>query len=192
MYMYIYIPSAEQLRRSSTADAERDFLIDNLLVRIRFIIALNRWTGLAPWEFAFTFPGGLASTLLTRDLHFLPARFSLLHLTPSNYRIGILYLAHRALIVASRAILYLTPDTVQPAEHKQACFLSLSHTLSLAHTRTLFLSHTLSHTLSLSVCSTVYRPPAQPLPHGYGYLLHPTPYTLHPAPYTLIPKLQTL
>jgi len=29
---------------------EREFLIDNLLVRIQFIIAMIRWTGLAPWE----------------------------------------------------------------------------------------------------------------------------------------------
>ena len=29
---------------------ERDFFIDNLLVRIHFIIVMIRWTGLAPWE----------------------------------------------------------------------------------------------------------------------------------------------
>ena len=33
-------------RRSS----EREFLIDKLLVRIRFIIEMIWWTGLAPWE----------------------------------------------------------------------------------------------------------------------------------------------
>ena len=27
---------------------EREFFIDNLLVRIYFFIAMNRWTGLAP------------------------------------------------------------------------------------------------------------------------------------------------
>ena len=31
--------------------AERQFFIDNLLVRIHFIIVVIRWTGLAPWEF---------------------------------------------------------------------------------------------------------------------------------------------
>jgi len=31
---------------------EREFFIDNLLVRINFIIVMIRWTGLAPWEFA--------------------------------------------------------------------------------------------------------------------------------------------
>ena len=30
---------------------EREFFIDNLLVRIHFIIVMLRWTGLAPWEF---------------------------------------------------------------------------------------------------------------------------------------------
>jgi len=44
---------------------ERDFFIDNLLVRIHLIIVMIRWTGLAPWEFAFPFPGSLTSTFLT-------------------------------------------------------------------------------------------------------------------------------
>ena len=43
---------------------ERDFFIDNLLVRIHFIIVVIRWTGLAPWEFEFPFPGSLTSTFL--------------------------------------------------------------------------------------------------------------------------------
>jgi len=30
---------------------EREFFIDNLLVRIHFIIVMIWWTGLAPWEF---------------------------------------------------------------------------------------------------------------------------------------------
>ena len=33
--------------------SEREFFIDNLLVRIHFNIVLIRWTGLAPWEFEF-------------------------------------------------------------------------------------------------------------------------------------------
>ena len=32
---------------------ERDFFIDNLLVRIHFIIVMIGWTGLAPWELEF-------------------------------------------------------------------------------------------------------------------------------------------
>ena len=39
-------------------------IIDNLLVRIHFIIVMIRWTGLAPWEFAFPFPGSLTSAFL--------------------------------------------------------------------------------------------------------------------------------
>jgi len=34
---------------------EREFYIDNLLVRIHFIIVMIRWTGLAPWDFEFPF-----------------------------------------------------------------------------------------------------------------------------------------
>ena len=31
---------------------EKEFFIDNLPVRIHFIIVMIRWTGLAPWEFS--------------------------------------------------------------------------------------------------------------------------------------------
>jgi hypothetical protein len=34
---------------------EREIFIDNLLVRIQFIIVMIRWTGLAPWEFKSLF-----------------------------------------------------------------------------------------------------------------------------------------
>jgi len=47
-----------------TVGVEREFLIDNLLVRNHFIIEMIRWTGLEPWEFEFPFPGSLASTFL--------------------------------------------------------------------------------------------------------------------------------
>ena len=43
---------------------EREFFIDSLLVRIHFIIEMIRWTGLAPWELEFPFPGSLTSTFL--------------------------------------------------------------------------------------------------------------------------------
>jgi len=42
----------------------REFLIDNLLVRILFIIEMIWWTGLAPWEFKFPFSGSLISASL--------------------------------------------------------------------------------------------------------------------------------
>ena len=44
--------------------AAREVFIDNLLVRIHFIIVMIGWTGLAPWEFELPFPGSLTSTLL--------------------------------------------------------------------------------------------------------------------------------
>ena len=38
---------------------EREYFIDNLLVRIHFVVEMIWWTGLAPWEFEFPFPGSL-------------------------------------------------------------------------------------------------------------------------------------
>ena len=35
--------------------AEREFFIDDLMVRIHFIIVMIEWTGLAPWELEFPF-----------------------------------------------------------------------------------------------------------------------------------------
>ena len=43
---------------------QRVFFIDNLLVRVHFIIVMIRWTGLAPWEFEFPFPGSRTSTFI--------------------------------------------------------------------------------------------------------------------------------
>jgi len=47
---------------------EREFFIDNLLVRIHLIIEMIWWTSLAPWKFEFSFPGSLISTFLERVL----------------------------------------------------------------------------------------------------------------------------
>jgi len=52
---------------------EREFFIDNLLVRINFIIVIIRWTGFVPWEFEFPFPGSLASTFLTPGITLNPS-----------------------------------------------------------------------------------------------------------------------
>ena len=53
---------------SSAASTPRavtpEFFIDDLLVQIHFIIVMIRWTGLAPWEFEFPFPGSRISTVL--------------------------------------------------------------------------------------------------------------------------------
>ena len=43
---------------------EKEFFIDNILVRVHFIIVMIRWTGLASWECKFPFPGSLTSTFL--------------------------------------------------------------------------------------------------------------------------------
>jgi len=48
---------------------EREFFIDNLLVRIHSIIVMIRWTGLAPWELEFPFPGSLTSAFLVAACH---------------------------------------------------------------------------------------------------------------------------
>ena len=53
----------EKPDRLPKARPQREFVIDNLLVRIHFIIVMIRWTGLAPWEFEFHFPGSLTSFL---------------------------------------------------------------------------------------------------------------------------------
>jgi len=45
--------------------SEREFFIDNLVVRIHFIIVMIGWTGLAPWEFEIPFPGSRTSTFLS-------------------------------------------------------------------------------------------------------------------------------
>jgi len=50
--------------RFDICTCEREFFIDNLLARIHFIIVMIRWTGRAPWEFEFPFPGSLTSTFL--------------------------------------------------------------------------------------------------------------------------------
>ena len=60
------LPSPSPFSRSRGCQ-EREFFIDNLLVRIHFIIVMIRWNGLAPWEFGFPFPpGSLTSTFLVR------------------------------------------------------------------------------------------------------------------------------
>ena len=51
------------------APPEREFFIENLLVRIHLIIVMIRWTGLAPWQFEFPFSGSLISTLHLHPLN---------------------------------------------------------------------------------------------------------------------------
>ena len=65
-------PSSEPLHISAkllfgrlrASTREREFFLDNPLVRIYFISEMIWWTGLAPWEFEFPFPGSIISTFL--------------------------------------------------------------------------------------------------------------------------------
>jgi len=41
-----------------------------LLLRIHFIIVMIRWTGLAPWEFKFPFPGKRLRCVLAGEVRF--------------------------------------------------------------------------------------------------------------------------
>ena len=50
--------------RAGAAGTDREFFFDNLLVRNHYIFVIIRWTGLAPQEFEFRFPGSLTSTFL--------------------------------------------------------------------------------------------------------------------------------
>ena len=52
---------------------EREFSIDNLLVRIPLIAEMIYQTGPAPWEFEFPFPGSLVSAFLEVKAGILPA-----------------------------------------------------------------------------------------------------------------------
>ena len=53
---------APPLHQPNQRVLQREFFIDNLLVRINFIIEMIWWTGLVPWQFEFPFPGSLTST----------------------------------------------------------------------------------------------------------------------------------
>jgi len=48
-------PATQRRDAEGRRGGEREFFIDNLLVRMHFIIVMIRWTGLAPWEFEFPF-----------------------------------------------------------------------------------------------------------------------------------------
>ena len=50
------------VRKDPPSLRETEFFIDNLLVRIHFIIVMIRWTGLAPWEFELR-------SFLSREIH---------------------------------------------------------------------------------------------------------------------------
>jgi len=55
---------AHSLVRLEERESSLLTFVDNLLVRIHFIIVMIWWTGLAPWEFEFLFPGSHTSTFV--------------------------------------------------------------------------------------------------------------------------------
>ena len=70
--------SAARARKPYTLDpnsggraVEKEFFVDNLLVRIHSIIVMIRWTGLAPKEIKFPFSGSLTSPFLKEERHVL-------------------------------------------------------------------------------------------------------------------------
>ena len=76
---------------------ERESFIDNLLVRVRYIIVVIPWTGLAPWEFGFPFPGSVTSTFLdTWETLLLPLHLQLYH--------NLFYQSNNLCIVLPRAV----------------------------------------------------------------------------------------
>ena len=70
-----YDPAVQRFSLLNTK-TEREFFIDNLLVRIHFIIVMISWTGLAPWDFQFSFPDRLTFTFLAQheDIHLFRQR----------------------------------------------------------------------------------------------------------------------
>ena len=56
---------------------QREFFLDNLLVRIHLIMEVIRWTGIAPWKFEFYSSGSLASSFLCHSRHLAGLPFAL-------------------------------------------------------------------------------------------------------------------
>jgi len=84
-----------QRRVSVLRQVEREFFIDNLLVRIHFIIVMIRWTGRAPWEFEFPFPGSLTSTGRGWiEAAFFSSQWLLLYRNVQRFRGGLVFKAH--------------------------------------------------------------------------------------------------
>jgi len=111
-------------QRPARAGAEREFFIDNLLVRIHFIIVKIRWTGLA---FEFPFPGAHGNALLAlAHLSHPPGTNTIVVLTSS-----IVVLTDSRIVLTS-SIIVLTSSIVvltkpQPAGARGNALLALAH-----------------------------------------------------------------
>ena len=105
---------------------EREFFADNLLVRIHFVVVMIRWTGLAPWEFEFPFPGSLTCTFLVR-IHTIFPPFDQL----SNARCTLGGGAVDRRVVECRAF-HPPIAALSPSSRRASCFLSwLANTFGL-------------------------------------------------------------
>ena len=56
--------SCGSFRTQCAVQREREFFTGNPVAQIHVTIVMIRWTGLAPWEFEFPFPGSRVSTFL--------------------------------------------------------------------------------------------------------------------------------
>jgi len=93
----LYLPySLDSVRAVDGHSRVREFFIDNLLVRVHFIIVMIRWTGLAPWEFKFPFPGSLTSTFRSRCRQKQQMK-AMIESAIRNGRGGLVFEAHRLL-----------------------------------------------------------------------------------------------
>ena len=148
-------------------------MIDKVLVQIHYLIVMIGWTGLAPWDSEFPFPGSLASTIQATSSS---------GWTRTSYTLN------------------LPRETRQSVETKGCCqgFLNW-HPKLLPQNPTLTTWSAGSGRQSLTRLADyiaeikcfqieLARYPCHPAPHT----LHPTPYTLHPTLYTLRPTPYTL
>jgi len=103
-------------------EREREFFIGNQLVPIHFIIVMIRWTGLAPWEFEFPFPGSLTSTFLAeKELYVVVA-------TSVHY----LYIAF---LVPNLALLKTCRELRALPDARRLIFSAPQHDEFVSHTR---------------------------------------------------------
>jgi len=87
MFLQLTHNPASQHSCCSCKSREREFFIDNLLLRIHFIIVIIRWTGLATWEFDFFFPGGLSSTFVQVNTLAASLRHACCFKAPVGFRV---------------------------------------------------------------------------------------------------------
>ena len=67
--------------------SEREIFVNNLQARIHLIIEMIWWTGHAPWEFEFPFPGGLTSTAVILSLFRASSKFGVFL---SNHHVSVI------------------------------------------------------------------------------------------------------